>query len=196
MREKRCDCFENSRRATEVQREYARRNPHGFRGYDESCWGLTVCDGPSQPQPGRASAHHRLFGYAARGVPFRPDDGTISGLAALASLPFAPTNAMCAARSMRDRYPEMLPEQRYASSFDPSISEPDRAARVSTGHFGLDQGIVLMMIENHRSGLLWRLLRSSPAVRTGLQRAGFRGGWLSSNFIPERDTMQGQPSVR
>src|SRR5450756_1271216 len=45
MREKRCDYFENSRRATEVQREYARRNPHGFTGYDEHCWGLTACDG-------------------------------------------------------------------------------------------------------------------------------------------------------
>jgi len=48
MREKRCDYFENSRRATEVQREYARRNPHGFAGYDENCWGVTACDGPSQ----------------------------------------------------------------------------------------------------------------------------------------------------
>ena len=88
MREKRCDYFENSRRATEVQREYARRNPQRFTGYDENCWGLTACDGPSHPlpQPQSAPTPRRLFGYAARGVPHGPDDGTLAGWAALASL--------------------------------------------------------------------------------------------------------------
>ena len=101
MREKRCDYFENSRRATQVQREYARRNPHGFAGYDENCWGLTACDGPSDELPGAGQrAAQRLFGYAARGVPYGPDDGTLAGWAALASLPFAPEIALCAARSM------------------------------------------------------------------------------------------------
>ncbi|MEO6959892.1 MAG: glucoamylase family protein, partial [Burkholderiaceae bacterium] len=58
MSEKRCDYFENSQRATQVQREYARRNPHSFRGYDEDCWGLTACDGPSQQQPALAQERH------------------------------------------------------------------------------------------------------------------------------------------
>jgi hypothetical protein len=96
MREKRCDYFENSRRATEVQREYARRNPHGFVGYDEHCWGLTACDGPSHQLPELATERRRLFGYAARGVPYGPDDGTLGRWAALASLPFAPEVALCA----------------------------------------------------------------------------------------------------
>jgi hypothetical protein len=178
MREKRCDYFENSRRATAVQREYARRNPHGFSGYDENCWGLTACDGPGPQQPALAQAHRRLFGYAARGVPYGPDDGTLSGWAALASLPFTPELALRAARNMLDRYPEMLPAQQYASSFNPSLAGADRAAWVSAGHFGLDQGIVLMMIENYRSALIWRLLRGCAPVRAGLRRAGFRGGWL------------------
>ena len=186
MREKHCDYFENSRRATEVQREYARRNPHGFKGYDEDCWGLTASDGPSQPLAEGAS-ERRLFGYTARGVPYGPDDGTLSGWAALASIPFAPEIALRTARSMRDRYPEMLPSHQYASSFNPSIAESDGAAWVSVGHFGLDQGIVLMMIENHRSGLLWRLLRGSPAICSGLRRADFRGGWLSGKSIPPLD---------
>lgn len=178
MREKRCDYFENSRRATEVQREYARRNPHGFAGYDENCWGLTACDGPSNQLPELAHEQHRLFSYAARGVPYGPDDGTLSGWAALASLPFAPEIASCAARTMLQRYPEMLSEQQYASSFNPTLADADHKAWVSAGHFGLDQGIVVMMIENFRSQLIWRLLRDCPYVRTGLQRAGFRGGWL------------------
>lgn len=167
MREKRCDYFENSRRATEVQREYARRNPRRFAGYDESCWGLTAGDGPP----------HRL-GYAARGVPYGPDDGTLAGWAALASLPFAPEPALAAAHEMSQRYPEMLTAGQYASGFNPTLAGADRRAWVSPGHFGLDQGLVVMMIENYRSQLIWRLMRDSPTVRTGLRRAGFRGGWL------------------
>ena len=178
MREKRCDYFENSRRATEVQREYARRNPHGFVGYDENCWGLTACDGPSQRLPELAHEPRWSFGYAARGVPYGPDDGTLGGWAALASLPFAPEIALCAARNMLERYPEMLSAHQYASSFNPTLDSADRGAWVSAGHFGLDQGIVVMMIENHRTELIWRLMRDCPYVGIGLRRAGFRGGWL------------------
>ncbi len=178
MREKRCDYFENSRRATEVQREYARRNPHGFAGYDEHCWGLTACDGPSHRLPELAHERRRLFGYAARGAPYGPDDGTLGGWAALASLPFAPGIALRAARTMLQRYPEMMSAQQYASSFNPSLVSPDGSAWVSDGHYGLDQGIVVMMIENHRTQLIWRLMRECPYVSAGLRRAGFRGGWL------------------
>ncbi len=179
MREKRCDYFENSRRATEVQREYARRNPHGFAGYDEDCWGLTACDGPNHDLPELAGVRRRLFGYAARGVPYGPDDGTVSAWAAIASLPFAPDIAMRAARSMLERYPEIRAAGRYTSSFNPTLVARDRmTAWVSAGHFGLDQGIVALMIENYRSELIWRLLRNCSYVRTGLRRAGFRGGWL------------------
>ncbi|MEO8810248.1 MAG: glucoamylase family protein [Rhodanobacter sp.] len=178
MREKQCDYFDNSRRATEVQREYARRNPHSFRGYHADCWGLTACDGPTETPAPLVAMQQRLRGYAARGVPFGPDDGTLGGWAALASLPFAPETAMSAARNMLQHYPEMLPEQQYASSFNPSLAIGNGPAWISEGHFGLDQGIVAMMVENHRSGLIWRLLRACPVIRLGLQRAGFRGGWL------------------
>jgi len=178
MREKRCDYFENSRRATEVQREYARRNPHGFAGYDENCWGLTACDGPNNQMPELAHERRRLFGYAARGVPYGPDDGTLGGWAVLASLPFAPAVALRAARTMLHRYPEMLSEQRYTSSVNPTLAGTGQSAWVSAGHFGLDQGIVVMMIENYRTQRIWRLMRNCRYVGTGLQRAGFSGGWL------------------
>ncbi len=178
MREKQCDYFENSCRATEVQREYARRNPHGYAGYNEDCWGLTACDGPSGSVLCPPDQPRQLFGYAARGVPYGPDDGTLSGWAPLGSLPFAPEPTLRAARLMLKRYPEMWPDAQYVSSFNPSLAGENRAAWVSRGHYGLDQGVVVMMIENHRSELIWRLLRTCPAIRTGLQRAGFRGGWL------------------
>jgi hypothetical protein len=177
MREKRCDYFENSRRATRVQREYAQRNPHEFEGYDDRTWGFTACDGPSDDDPALESDLRHFAGYAARGVPYGPDDGTLAGWGAIASLPFAPDIAMQAARSMRDRYPQMIVDGSYASSFNPSVVR-DGAAWVSNGRFGLDQGIVVMMIENHRSELLWRLMRQCPYVRAGLWRGGFRGGWL------------------
>lgn len=178
MREKRCDYFENSRRATMVQREYARRNPHGFIGYDERCWGLTACDGPSNSMPEMSGERRRFYGYAARGVPYGPDDGTLGGWAVLASLPFAPEIAWFAASSMLQRFPDMLPAHCYASGFTPLRSGADHAAWVSPGHFGLDQGIVVMMIENYRTQLFWRLMRDCPYVANGLRRAGFRGGWL------------------
>ncbi|HEY1438939.1 MAG TPA: glucoamylase family protein, partial [Casimicrobiaceae bacterium] len=178
MREKRCDYFENSRRATLVQREYAQRNPNEFAGYDEHCWGLTACDGPTDQLPDTAGGPRRLFGYAARGVPYGPDDGTIAGWAPLASLPFTPDVALDAVRQMHQRYPEMLSDSRYASSFNAGLAGVDRRAWVSSGNFGLDQGIVVMMIENYRSGLIWRLMRDCAPIRTGLRQAGFRGGWL------------------
>jgi hypothetical protein len=180
MREKRCDYFENSRRATLVQREYARRNPKGFAGYDEQCWGYSACDGPGHRTPSGTKALHQFFGYAARGAPFGPDDGTLSGASTLASLPFAPELALRAARCMIERYPEMLPANRFASAFNPTFGDPggSPAAWVSRGHFGLDQGIVVMMIENYRTGLIWRLMRECGYLVEGLRQAGFRGGWL------------------
>ncbi|MFK2875629.1 glucoamylase family protein [Rhodanobacter hydrolyticus] len=184
MHEKRCDYFENSRRAALVQREYARRNPNGFAGYGESCWGLSACDGPSEGRLDACGEPHRLFGYSARGVPYGPDDGTVSAPAVLASLPFEPQLALQGLRHMLAQYPEMLSGDRLAASFNPSLADSHGRPWVSDGHYGLDQGIVAMMIENHRSGLPWRLMRRNPWLVRGLRRAGFRGGWLE-NVAPE-----------
>jgi hypothetical protein len=178
MREKCCDYFENSRRAVLIQQEYAQRNPNELAGYDEYCWGLTACDGPAEEMSIPNGGRRHIFGYAARGVPYGPDDGTLSGWAPLASLPFAPEIALRTAGCMLQRYPEMFRE-RYASSFNPSLVRSDGKVWVSRGHYGLDQGIVVMMIENYRSELIWRLTRSCSYISTGLGRAGFRGGWLS-----------------
>ena len=178
MREKRSDYFENSRRATYVQRAYAERNPRGCAGYDEHCWGLTACDGPSDEVAAVDGEPRRLFGYAARGVPYGPDDGTVAGWASLASLPFAPEIVLPSVRAVIERYPETVTDHQIASSFNPSLPTADRRAWVSPGQYGLDQGIVTMMIENHRTGLPWRLMRGCPPLVTGLRRAGFRGGWL------------------
>jgi len=179
MREKSSDYFENSRRAVYIQREYAKRNPNEFTGYGENGWGLSACDGPSDELPNESNEPRRLFGYAARGVPYGPDDGTLSPSAVLASLPFAPQLAMDGLHNLLGRYPEILTKGRLASSFNPSILDTAGKPWVSAGHYGLDQGIVTMMLENHRSGSIWQLMRGCRYVVDGLRGAGFGGGWLA-----------------
>jgi hypothetical protein len=182
MHAKRCDYFENSRRATWIQREYAKRNPHGFVGYDENGWGLSACEGPADTILRVDGVEQPTLGYAARGVPYGPDDGTLSPPAVLASLPFAPEIVMPALRNLLARYPEVLHDGRLATGVNPTLVGADGRPWVSPGHFGLDQGIVAMMIENHCSGQIWKLLHDCAPIRDGLRRAGFDGGWLQSDL--------------
>ena len=178
MREKGCDYFENSRRAAYIQREYATRNPRSFTGYAVDCWGLSAGDGPSVAPRLVAGRRQAFYGYAARGVPYGPDDGTISGSSTLSSLVFAPEIALPALRRMVAQVPQYSAQYVHASGFNATISEAGPTGWMSEGRFGLDQGIIVLMIENYRSGLPWRLGRDVACIRTGLRRAGFRGGWL------------------
>ncbi len=178
MREKDCDYFENSRRATYVQREYATRNPRSFTGYGEDCWGLSAGDGPSVEPQLVAGRRQAFYGYAARGVPWGPDDGTIAGTATLASLVFAPEIALPALRKLCAQDARDEDEPVRASGFNATAHAPGGKTWISEGEFGLDQGMTVLMIENFRTGLPWRLGRSCPYIKTGLRRAGFRGGWL------------------
>jgi hypothetical protein len=179
MREKDSDYFENSRRATYVQREYARRNPYGFEGYGKNCWGITANDGLGFKTLKIDGKKRCFLGYAARGVPYGPDDGTIGPCAALSSLPFAPELALSALRHFCARYPEMIRDSRLPSGFNPTLPGGSPSGWVSEGCFGLDQGILILMIENYRSQLIWKLMRLCPYIGSGLRRAGFTGGWLS-----------------
>jgi hypothetical protein len=179
MREKDSDYFENSRRATYVQREYARRNPHGFEGYGKDCWGITANDGPGFKALKIDGRERHFLGYAARGVPYGPDDGTIGAGAALASLPFAPALALSALRHFCAVYPDMIREGRLPGGFNPTWRGDGPSGWVSEGWFGLDQGIIVLMIENYRSRLIWDLMRRCPYIGSGLRRAGFTGGWLA-----------------
>lgn len=179
MREKRSDYFENSRRAAYVQREYACRNPHGFAGYGDDCWGITAGEGPTFPTQKMDGRERRFFGYAARGVPFGPDDGTISPWAALASLPFVPELALPALRHLCEQYPELVRDARLPTGFNPTLAGSGPAGWISEGYFGLDQGLLVMMIENYRSRMIWKLMRKCRYIASGLRSAGFKGGWLS-----------------
>ena len=186
MREKNSDYFENTRRAAYIQQRYAQRNPHDFVGYDENCWGLSACDGPSDEQFDVFNEPRRLFGYAARGVPYGPDDGTLSPPAVLASVPFAVEIALPTLRHMLQRYPEILSQGRLSAAFNPSLADTSGSAWVSAGHYGLDQGIICLMLENHRSGKIWQLMRDCRYLSDGLLRAGFRGGWLQALCVEDK----------
>ena len=176
MREKRSDYFENSRRAVSIQREYAARNPNGYIGYGPNFWGITAGDGPGNEAMRESGRDRRFFGYTDRGVPFGRDDGTIAPWGMLAALPFSPPSALIAVRHVMKRYPDICVGYRMSSGFNPSLI--DQGGWISEGYYGLDQGIIVMMIENYRSGLIWKLTRLCPYIATGLRRAGFEGGWL------------------
>ncbi len=187
MREKNSDYFENSRRSTYLHRDYARHNPYDFGGYNDNLWGLSAGDGPGGFRARVERRPHRFSGYAARGAPFGPDDGTIAPWSYPASMPFAPEICLPALRHLLDRYPGVVSNFRLPSGFNPTLANRRQFGRngwVSEGYYGLDQGIVVMMIENHRSRLLWKLMRSNQHIRRGLLKAGFTGGWLAQ---PVRD---------
>jgi hypothetical protein len=179
MREKQSDYFKNTCRTVALQREYCERNPRQAVGYGRDIWGLSAGDGPTADGVREFAKDHSHFGYMARGAPFGPDDGTLCPWAMLATLPFTPTAALNGTRRLLATFPQVCSEDRFASGFNPTIGA-DPGGWLSEGWSGLDQGLLVITIENARSGLIWSLLRNSPEVCRGLKRAGFKGGWLTS----------------
>jgi hypothetical protein len=193
MRQAGFDYFENSRRATYANRAWCAANPLGWDGYSANVWGLTACDGPGdfrKPFKGQVREFH---GYSARGPLSEPegmDDGTIAPTAALGSLPFAPEIVIPCAQALLKR-PRLFDRYGFKDSFNPSFTYSD--AKLDTGsvdpqqgwvgadYLGIDQGPILLQAANHRDDFVWRHMRRVPAIRRGLQRAGFTGGWLSGS---------------
>jgi hypothetical protein len=179
MREKSMDYFENSRRATYVQREYCRRNSRNFECRSELSWGITACDGPGPCVRQIERRKMRFFGYHARGVPFGPDDGTVSAGAAVASLPFAPEIVLPTIEYFLKTEVGRHDPCGFAASFNPMFGDStSQGFWRSKHHYGLNHGPLILMIENFRSGLIWRLMRNCQPIIRGLQRAGFSGAWL------------------
>jgi hypothetical protein len=151
--------------------------------YSKYGWGLTASDGPGPVVRMVDGLRREFYGYLARGAPFGPDDGTISPWAVVASLPFTP-EAVC--ETVRHALERLALEKKTGRGFDASYNPTFRERRrtgkshgwVSPWKFGLNEGPIVLMIENHLSGLVWDVFRRSPYVVAGLRRAGFRGGWL------------------
>jgi hypothetical protein len=186
------DYFENSKRATESQRDYAIANPGGFTGYGENVWGLTACDGPLDGVvtiDGREREFRTYFARGAAADEIR-DDGTIAPTAAIASMPFTPQLSMAAAAEMMRRHGDRLYRQYgFIDSFNETLSvdvTPQVGTIVpgvgwfNTDYLGIDQGPIVAMIENYRTGLIWETMKRNPHIIRGLERAGFTGGWLAA----------------
>jgi hypothetical protein len=181
MRDKGIDYFENTRRATHVQQRYAIDNPRSFAAYGERCWGITANDGPGPATITVEGVERRFFGYLARGVPDGPDDGTIAPWAVVASLPFAPEIVLPAIDYLvHDVDLKLGNPYGFKASFNPTYpaTSGNLNGWVSPWHYGINQGPIIPMVENYRTGMVWRLMRDCPYVVTGLRRAGFTGGWL------------------
>lgn len=149
------DYFENSRRATLAARAYAIANPRRHKGYGENVWGITACDGPN--------------GYAARGAPpAQNDDGTIAPTAAASSIPFTPQESIAAMRHMYDTYRTQLwTKYGFRDAFNLNVNwwGPDV--------IGIDEGPIVLMIENYRTGKVWQRFMQNADVQRGLEKAGF-----------------------
>jgi hypothetical protein len=196
MRARGIDYFENSRRAALAQRAYAVENPNRFRGYGADAWGLTACDGAIDTTLELAGAPRRMRMYWARGVAAGDvrDDGTLAPTAAAAAIAFAPEIVLPTLRSFRARYGDHLyTRYGFVDAFNPTLSSamPVKAGVLvpdlgwfDTDYLGIDQGPIVIMLENHRSGLVWKTMRKNPYVVRGLCRAGFRGGWLDARCHP------------
>lgn len=189
MSAKGIDYFENSRRATYQQRDYANLNPNGFAGYSSNLWGLSACDGPGDVKTKHNGKNILCRGYSARGTVFDEfDDGTIAPTAAISSLPFAPEIVIDCINNMLNKYGKHIyGEFGFKDAFNPSFTETgknkhgeviDDEIWVGTDYLGIDQGPIISMIENYRSGLIWQKMQKSKYIINGLKRAGFKGGWL------------------
>jgi hypothetical protein len=156
MREKGINYFENSRRATYAQRAYCTANPGGFAGYSDSLWGITASDTPT--------------GYAARGgPPNEGDDGTLVPTAPLSSIAFAPEIVIPVLRNMWNNYrPNLWMKYGFRDAFNIGKNWWDSDV------IGIDQGPIIIMIENYRTGKVWKRFMQNPDVQRGLKVVGFK----------------------
>ncbi len=169
MKEKGIDYFENSRRATLVQRLYAIDNPHNWIGYDSLCWGVTASDGPTEKYN---FDDKKFIGYAGRGTSGPDlnyfDDGTIAPYAALSSIVFAPEIVFPTIRNINEKYGKGLwGPYGYFDSFNPTLNWFNKE------YIGIDQGPLLLMIENFRTGLVWNYVMQDTVIQNGLTKLGF-----------------------
>ncbi|MBA3767532.1 MAG: hypothetical protein H0W99_11190, partial [Acidobacteria bacterium] len=139
-------------------------------------------DGPGPARRKIKGVERSFYDYKARSMPVGPDDGTLAPWAVVASLPFAPELVLPSLKHFDEAAPEMTSEYGFKCSYNPTFSEGSKSNSgwISQGYYGLDQGPIVMMIENYRTGSPWRLMRRHPAIRMGLRRAGFTGGWLGN----------------
>ncbi len=180
MSEKGIDYFENSRRATLSNRQYCIDNPGNFTSYGENIWGLTACDGPADVVQDDTLQFRT---YWARGAALTGigDDGTIAPTAAGGSIPFAPEECIEALYTMKNTFGDSLyQEYGFKDAFNMTYTHPgsEQKGWFNKDYLGIDQGPILIQLENYQTELIWDLMKKNKYIVSGLKRAGFKGGWL------------------
>lgn len=182
MKEKGIDYFENSRRATLANRAYCKDNPLGFPNYGPDEWGLTACDGPGYASQVYQGDTLVFRAYAARGASAHHiiDDGTIAPTAAGGSIPFAPEQSIRALMHMKATYGDKLyQEYGFKDAYNMAYMKEDGSRGwFDLDYIGIDQGAILLQVENYQSELVWNLMKKNKYIIRGLRKAGFSGGWL------------------
>ena len=146
------DYWQQNRNHTLINRAYCIDNPKNFIGYSEDCWGLTASD------------NHE--GYSAHSP--SNDKGVITPTAAISSIPYTPEESMKVIRFLYYQMGDKLwGDHGFYDAFNPTVNW------VADSYLAIDQGPIICMIENHRSGLLWDLFMSSPEIQEGLEKLGF-----------------------
>jgi hypothetical protein len=155
--------FENSRRATLANRAYCINNPSNHIGYSTNVWGLTACDGPNLTTNGVM-----YLGYAARQAAGNLDDGTVAPTAAGGSIAFTPEYSVPTLRYMYTNFLRNIwTAYGFRDAFNLDVNW------WGTDELGIDQGPMVIMIENYRTQKVWRLFMRNPEVQRGLQQGGF-----------------------
>ena len=152
LKDRYADYWEQNRNHTLINREHCVRNPNKFKGYGENCWGLTASD--------------TYNGYDA----YSPtnDKGTITPTAALSAFPYTPEYSMQALKHFYyDLGDKIWSEYGFVDAFNETQNW------YAKSHLAIDQGPIIVMIENYRSGLLWNLFMSCPEIKNGLKKLGF-----------------------
>jgi hypothetical protein len=182
MRAHQDDYFENSRKATLSNRAYCIANPMKWNGYHKDQWGLTACDGVVNNKMIIDGKERQFYDYRARGAASIQivDDGTIAPTAAGGSFPFTPTESEACLKYMWEtHYPDLVGEYGFKDAFNLTYrDEKYPHGWFDIDYLGIDQGPILLMIQNHETQLVWNIMKKNPYIVAGLKKAGFSGGWL------------------
>ena len=149
--------FNQNKAHSQINYQHSVRNPNGFYGYSDSTWGLTASDIPN--------------GYTASSP--TNDVGVIAPTAALSSFPYTPTESM---KALKFFYYVLGDKIWKEYGFVDAFSLKD--AWFASSFLAIDQGPIIIMMENYRSGLLWNLFMSCPEVKTGLRNLGFTSPFI------------------
>lgn len=159
LKDKYGDYEEETRNQALINYQWCVDNPKKFKGYGKDNWGLT--------------ASYSVDGYAAHAPDSASDLGVISPTAALSSFPYTPEQSMAA---MKHWYKDLKDKIWGQYGFYDAFSET--ANWFPPHYLAIDQGPAVVMMENYRTGLLWKLFMSCPEVKAGLTKLGFESPWL------------------